>query len=83
VAAIVDSAPDYFCWVKVGDQIKKRALRIGDTNDQFTVVLDGINEGDEVILNPLAFVEEAQRIAIESKSGAEPQSERSKASPGT
>jgi multidrug efflux pump subunit AcrA (membrane-fusion protein) len=65
VAAIIEGASGTFCWTQEGDEIKKRAIRLGDTNDQFTVVLDGLQEGDNVLLNPLAFVEEAQQIAIE------------------
>lgn len=68
VAAIVEGANGFFCWVQNNDGVKKRAIRIGDTNDQFTVVLDGLNVGDAVILNPLAFVEEAQAIAIDPAS---------------
>lgn len=75
VAAIVEGANGYFCWVQSNDGVKKRAIRLGDTNDQFTVVLDGLNVGDAVILNPLAFVEEAQAIAID------PATEKDKAAP--
>ncbi|MBU6239074.1 MAG: HlyD family efflux transporter periplasmic adaptor subunit [Planctomycetes bacterium] len=73
VAAVVEGTDGTFCWVKVGTETQKRVLRLGDTNDQFNVVLDGLQEGDEVILNPLAFVEEAQRIAIEPKTKSEPE----------
>lgn len=73
VAAVVEGTDGTFCWVKVGTETQKRVLRLGDTNDQFNVVLDGLQEGDEVILNPLAFVEEAQRIAIEPKTESEPE----------
>ena len=73
VAAVVEGTDGTFCWVRVGTEIQKRVLRLGDTNDQFNVVLDGLQEGDEVILNPLAFVEEAQRIAIEPKTKSEPE----------
>jgi RND family efflux transporter MFP subunit len=65
VAAIVEGANGFFCWVQTNDGVKKRAIRVGDTNDQFTMVLDGLNVGDAAILNPLAFVEEAQAIAID------------------
>ncbi|MFO0014606.1 MAG: efflux RND transporter periplasmic adaptor subunit [Planctomycetota bacterium] len=71
VAAIVEGSGGTFCWVKAGGEVQKRALRLGDTNDQFTIVLDGLQEGDEVLLNPLAFVEEAQRIAIDPKTNTE------------
>lgn len=65
VAAIVEANQGFTCWVKVGERVEKRPLRIGDTNDQFTIVLDGIQEGEEVLLNPLAVVEEAQEMAMQ------------------
>jgi hypothetical protein len=40
-------------------------VRVGDTNDQFSIILDGLSESDEVILNPLAYIEEAQELAME------------------
>ncbi|MFN7733153.1 MAG: efflux RND transporter periplasmic adaptor subunit [Pirellula sp.] len=75
VAAIVEGASGTFCWVQQGDQVKKRVIRVGDTNDQFSIILDGLNDGDAVILNPLAFVDEAQEIAIDP--GAEGSATRS------
>lgn len=75
VAAIVEGANGFFCWVQTNDGVKKRAIRVGDTNDQFTVVLDGLNVGDAAILNPLAFVEEAQAIAID------PETDKDKTAP--
>lgn len=65
VAAIVEGTSGTFCWVQHRDGAKKRVLRTGDTNDQFSVVLDGLSQGEEVILNPLAFVDEAQELALE------------------
>lgn len=72
VAAVVEGSSGTFCWVKTENEVQKRPLRLGDTNDQFTVVLDGLQEGDEVHLNPLAFIEEAQRIALEPKPNPDP-----------
>jgi hypothetical protein len=82
VAAIVEGASGTYCWVQQGDQVKKRAIRVGDTNDQFSVILDGLNEGDAVILNPLAFVDEAQEIAIEpGTEGSATRSDSKRAAP--
>ena len=64
VAAIVESVDGAACWVKTSDGTQKRPLRLGDTNDQFTVVLDGLMEGEEVLLNPLAEADEAQQMAL-------------------
>lgn len=85
VAAIVESKDGFFCWIQTPTGPKKRVIRIGDTNDLFSVVEDGLNEGDEVILNPLSNVDEAQAIAIEpgntreSKPNAGTESKKSKA----
>lgn len=53
VAAIVepeDSPPH--CWVKTKDGIAKRELTLGDSNNIHTIVEKGLQEGDEVLLNP-------------------------------
>ena len=38
-------------------------MQLGDSNDVFIVVEAGLQEGDEVILNPAAVLEEAEAIA--------------------
>lgn len=38
-------------------------LSLGDTNDEFTVVQEGLAPGDRIVLNPSAFVEEAEGLA--------------------
>lgn len=63
VAAIVETQEGFLCWVNSESSIEKRVLRLGDTNDEFTVVEDGLLEGEEVVLNPLAFIDEAQQQA--------------------
>ena len=59
VAAVVQSGEDSFCWVQNDDAIDKRTLRLGDTNDQFVIVRSGVQEGDEVVLNPTAYSDQA------------------------
>jgi len=62
VAAVLETAEGDFCWVKTAEGPGQRSLQLGDTNNVFTVVNAGLKEGDEVVLNPLAF-EEAQALA--------------------
>ena len=69
VAAAVEQEEEFFCWVKTIGEPQRRALKLGASNDKFTVVESGLKEGDEVILNPLAFIEEGQDEAGESTSG--------------
>lgn len=65
VTAIVESGSDFYCWVQTESVVKRRVIKLGDSNDEFTVVHDGLTEGEQVILNPLAFIDEAQTIAIQ------------------
>ncbi len=67
VAAVVESAAGDFCWVKTAEGIKRHSLALGDTNNVFTVVEAGLKEGDEVVLNPLAF-RDAQTLAVKQAS---------------
>ena len=55
VAAVAGTTEAQFCWVKTSDGPQRRSLQLGDTNDVYTVVKGGVNEGDEVFLNPVAF----------------------------
>jgi len=65
VAAVLEQDEKHFCWVKTeNSSAQRRALKLGDSNDQFIVVKDGVKEGDKVILNPLAYVDDAQRAAL-------------------
>jgi len=64
VAAVVETAEGDFCWVKTADGAQRRSLGLGDSDDQFIVVETGIEEGDEVVLDPLASIEEAQTLAL-------------------
>ncbi len=80
VACIVESPEGFLCWVKTADSVKKRKIELGDTNDEFTIISGGLQEGEEVVLNPLAFIDEAQMQAIrpsqsESEDQAEPDGE--------
>ena len=60
VAAVVETERGRFCWVKTGEKIEKRRLKLGDSNDVFIEVKDGLREGEQVVLNPLAMIKEAQ-----------------------
>jgi multidrug efflux pump subunit AcrA (membrane-fusion protein) len=77
VAAVVESAEGDFCWVKTAEGARRRPLQLGDTNDVFTVVKAGLKEGDEVVLNSLAFMDEAQtdvRKPLDEAKPKEPES---------
>ncbi len=71
VAAVLGNGDQFLCWVKTSDGVKKRVIELGDTNDEFTIVTKGLREGDEVVLNPSAFIDEAQLEAMRPKKEAQ------------
>ncbi len=80
VATIVESPAGFLCWVRTADGIDKRVIQLGDSNDEFTIVTDGLAEGDEVVLNPLAYIDEAQMQALQPAPGKESTEENSSGS---
>ena len=67
VAAVVEQEDGFYGWVKAGSVTTRRRLELGDSNDQFIVINGGLKEGDEVVLDPLAYIEEAQSDALKPK----------------
>ncbi|MHC4996815.1 MAG: efflux RND transporter periplasmic adaptor subunit, partial [Planctomycetota bacterium] len=72
VAAVLETQDGFACWVPTPEGPQRRALALGDSNDQYIVIEDGLAAGDEVYLNPLAFIEEAQLEAQEQYETADP-----------
>ena len=69
VAAVVDTENGQFCWIQTAEGITRTTVTLGDSNDMFIVVTSGLKLGDEVILNPTAFIEEAQDEALKAIGG--------------
>jgi multidrug efflux pump subunit AcrA (membrane-fusion protein) len=59
-SAVSETSSGYACWVETLDGTQRRTLELGDSSDMFIVVESGLQEGDTVIINPLAYLEEAQ-----------------------
>ncbi len=72
VTAVVETAQGDFCWVQTTQGFERRLLQLGDTDDTFLVVEGGLQEGDEVVINPLAYVEEAQSEVLKPLNQKEP-----------
>ncbi|MDA1054850.1 MAG: hypothetical protein O3C40_30875, partial [Planctomycetota bacterium] len=58
--AVIETKKGRACWVKNADKAQRRALQLGDSSNMFMIVESGLQEGDEVILDPLAHIQEAQ-----------------------
>ena len=77
VASILQSDEGFLCWVDTPEGAQKRKIQVGDTNDEFTIVTAGLVEGEKVVLNPLAFVDDAQTLALQPSESDAPSSSQS------
>jgi multidrug efflux pump subunit AcrA (membrane-fusion protein) len=62
-SAVITTEKGHACWVQQGDKTERRTLQLGDNSDMFIVVEAGLTAGENVILDPLAHIEEAQTEA--------------------
>ncbi len=66
VAAVLATEEGDFCWVQTATGTTRRLLRLGDSNDVFIVVEAGLKAGEQVVLNPVAVLEQARQDAVEA-----------------
>ncbi len=52
VLGIYEIQGQHFCLVKNGDSFDTATVKIGATDDEFVTILDGLAEGDEIVMNP-------------------------------
>lgn len=60
VAAVVEQRGKFYAWVQTPNGPDRRPLVLGMTNDKVVEIKDGVLEGENVLLNPRALVDEAQ-----------------------
>ena len=56
VQAMYAHGPKFYCFVYDQGNWDAREVKAGPTNDKFFVVEAGLNEGDQVAMNPRAYV---------------------------
>jgi RND family efflux transporter MFP subunit len=74
IQAIVQRADKNWCYVRVNNQLEKREIALGKTNDKFVEIEQGLRDEDVVVLNPMSLVEEQNASAsakIAAKEGAQ------------
>ncbi len=71
IQAIVQRADKNWCYVRVDNQLEKREITLGKTNDKFVEIKQGSQDGDVVVLNPMSLVDEqtAADARAEKRSG--------------
>ena len=80
VAAVIETEEGAFCWVSGATGNVKRPVVLGDSNDVFVEVISGLTEGEKVILNPAALLDEAAEDALQTFA-SESSTSRSQAAP--
>jgi RND family efflux transporter MFP subunit len=61
VQSVVQVGGDSWCYVEHGGGVERRLLELGMTNDKFVEIHSGLEEGDRVVLNPSAVMDEGSR----------------------
>jgi len=58
VQAVYAHGSNFYCFVYDAGSWEAREIKPGPTNDKFFVIQSGLNEGDQVALNPRAYRDE-------------------------
>ena len=64
--AVIEADNVHYCWVESSSGTTRRTVQIGDSNDQSVVITDGIQENENVVLNPLEHFADAREL-VKSK----------------
>ena len=71
--AVIETQLGFACWVNGNADPQRRSVVLGDSSEMFIEVREGLSEGDNVIIDPLANVAEAQ---VEASLSLQAQKER-------
>jgi HlyD family secretion protein len=52
VQSVLSLASNFYTFVAKGSEIERRELKVGDANDEYMEILDGVAEGETVVMNP-------------------------------
>lgn len=55
IQAVISTVGHYFTFVAAGSEAERRELKVGDANDEYMEILDGVAEGEYVIMNPRTY----------------------------
>ncbi|HEV3343146.1 MAG TPA: efflux RND transporter periplasmic adaptor subunit [Pirellulales bacterium] len=66
VQAVVERSDKFYCLVRdTQGKLSAREVLIGSTNEKFLVIREGLSEGQEVVMNPRAHLEEVGLPAVD------------------
>ena len=77
IQAVISTVGHYFTFVAVGSEAERRELKVGDANDEYMEILDGVGEGEYVIMNPRThFSKELSELESQLSSEADASREK-------
>ena len=82
VAAVLNHGKKYYCWISTPSGPERRELLLGPTNDRVIAVRDGVNENEEVILNPRSAVADVKNLPALDEDGENEKTSESDRSSG-
>ena len=89
VQSVVEKSGKFYCWVNTSAGPEKRPVLLGMGDNSRIEVKDGVKEGDEVLLNPRATVEEAredergdEKVDVKKRFGDDKPADVTGAAPG-
>jgi HlyD family secretion protein len=57
VQALYETRGRFFCLLKEGERWETREIQVGSSNDSYMTIQSGLDEGQQVVLNPRAYVD--------------------------
>lgn len=79
--AVIREDSDFYVFVKSGDQYQKRKVKLGRINGEYQEVLDGVKEGEEVVVSGQNTLKDGQKVDSAAGASSSPTSPTSSASP--
>lgn len=77
VQSVVSFAGEYFAYVVTKTGAERRSLKVGDANDEFMEILDGVKDGEAVVMSPRTHFSK-ELSALEAEKSAEVEKNREK-----
>ncbi len=82
VQSVVSFSGFYFAYVATAEGAERRELKVGESNDEYMEIIDGVKAGDMVVMSPRThFSRELSNLEAEKSKEVEQQRERLQGDP--
>ena len=77
VQSVLQMADKFFTYVAKGSEVERRELKVGDANDEYMEIIDGVAEAERVVMNPRThFSREINELELKLENEKEANRER-------